>query len=181
MYKSNCGNENLVLPILFRHLPDDLKYTDLQVELEDCVDFADGIYLFQDMHIPWEWGYNDEYVNEFDPKNKVDEILRFAKERFGTNIYEPEFRKEIAKSSSNPGDRSFDFVVIQLKDGHPFRWVTFEVASEDHFEGSTAIRKTISDCLKNNGSKTHTIIIDARKRNLPTLEQQVLNGLELVI
>lgn len=177
MFNSNCGNENIVLPILFKHLPDDVRYTDISVTLDDCKFFSDGWYIFQHMPIPYEWAYNDNFENEFDPRNNSSKIIRFAQQRLQTSAYEQDIYNAIFKSNPNYFSRSFDFVVVEIKNGKVIKWVAFEIASEDHFGGKDVIAKTISDCLKSTGSKTHGVIIDARKHKLSTIEKQIADGI----
>ena len=175
MLKSNCGNENSACIILHYLLPEAMWPNERKVAVqsyEDCLKQKDGLYILQDMPIPFDWAYSD-YECEFDPHKQRHKILAFARQRFGDNSREPEILEHISKCTDKYNARSLDFVVIQVENHKATKYVTLEIASDDHFVGKCAIQKTISDAMKCNGTYTQTRIIDTRKCMLYTLESQM--------
>ena len=178
--KKGWGNENSVILILYGLLPH-AKWNGIGkttvTTYDECLAQKDGVYVVQDIAIPYDWAYAD-YRCEFDPEKELESILAFARNRFGDNSMEPAIRANIKNFSKHPSLRTIDFAIMEIKNHKVVKQVTIEVASEDHFYGNSALTKTVSDCLKCNGTHTKTYIIDARRPMLFTLEQQVRNAIK---
>ena len=175
----NRVNETRVFSIIGKYLPH-LRFLPYCKDLNGILCNEDGLYVVRDMPVPREWAIR-KGINEFNPKYREEQILTFLANRFWDYSYEYDFRARIDRYKQCPSARQLDFVIVEVKGHKAKKIVTLEVASEDHFEGDTALAKTVSDCLKACGTITKTHIIDARKNKLHTLESQVFDALKTIL
>ena len=173
-------NECRVRNILLATLPKLIDLTNKNLLPEDCCKFSDGIYLLYDVPITYDMAYVN-FVNEFEPKANLNKIVHYARKRFGGNHYENDIRKLILNNKTTFSQKRIDFVIVDVSNKQIVNMITFEVASEDHFSGKYCLNKTISDCLKANGSKTKTHILDARYSAIHNLPDTIREAVKILV
>ena len=172
MLKIGSGNENIALAYFYKILPIKPPHFRYSVSLSEVKKFRDGWYILQDVKVPSQWEFKGKNRDAMNPEKNMNKILKFAERRFGHNQYEAELKNLIHKSKSAEY-REFDFVIVYVENHELKRWVSIEVASDDHYIGKYFLQKTISDCLKLNCDYANPVLLDARQKSLPTLPQQV--------